>query len=107
MRISVNSLRTRRVPEPAMNHTPLRGGAYSHVRRIISYIVVSINFKKQKGFHMWSKKTSGLIGIIIGSIWLLMNFRHVAEQGFVAIGMPLVITVLGIVYFFKGSNESK
>ena len=31
MRISVNSLRTRRVPEPAMNHTPLRGGAYSHV----------------------------------------------------------------------------
>lgn len=56
---------------------------------------------------MWSKKTSGLIGIIIGGIWLLMNFRHVAEQGFVAIGMPLVITVLGIVYFFKGSNESK
>ena len=34
MRINVNSLRTRRVPEPAMNHTPLRGGVYSHVSRL-------------------------------------------------------------------------
>jgi len=53
------------------------------------------------------QKTSGLIGIIIGSIWLLINFRHVTEQGFVAIGMPLVIIVLGVVYFLKGSTESK
>ena len=56
---------------------------------------------------MWSKKTSGLIVIIVGGIWLLMNFRHVSEQGFVAIGMPLIITVLGIVYFIKGNSESK
>lgn len=31
MRISVNSLPTRRVVEPAMNHTALRAGAYPHV----------------------------------------------------------------------------
>ena len=36
MRINVNSLRTRRVPEPAMNHTPLWGGVYSHVRQIMN-----------------------------------------------------------------------
>ena len=37
MRISVNSLPTRRVVEPAMNHTALRAGAYPHVRQIMKY----------------------------------------------------------------------
>ena len=50
------------------------------------------------------KQISGLIGIIVGGGWLLINLRHVQEQGFVAIGMPLIIAVLGIVYFVSGRN---
>ena len=30
---------------------------------------------------MWSKKTSGLIGMIVGAIWFLANVRHLSEQG--------------------------
>jgi hypothetical protein len=54
---------------------------------------------------MWSRKTSGLIGMVVGGAWFLANIRHVSEQGFVAIGMPLIIFVLGIIYFRKGSDE--
>jgi hypothetical protein len=56
---------------------------------------------------MWSKKTSGLIGMIVGVIWFLANVRHFSEQGFVAIGMPIIIFVLGAVYFRKGSSEGE
>ncbi|WP_162932644.1 hypothetical protein [Solimonas sp. K1W22B-7] len=55
---------------------------------------------------MWSKKTSGLIGIVVGGAWFLANLRHVGEQGFVAIGMPLLILGLGIVYFRKGNDDA-
>lgn len=55
---------------------------------------------------MWSKKTSGIIGIVVGGVWLLANLRHFSEQGFVAIGMPLAILILGLIYFFKDQNES-
>ena len=48
------------------------------------------------------KKISGLLGIIVGGAWLASNFQHFDEQGFVAIGMPAIILVLGIVYFIKG-----
>lgn len=50
---------------------------------------------------MWGKKASGLIGIVIGSIWLVVNLQHVSNQGFVAIGMPLILLILGIIYFRK------
>ena len=56
---------------------------------------------------MWSKKTSGLIGMVVGGIWLLANVRHFSEQGFVAVGMPVIIFVLGLIYFRKGSAESE
>jgi hypothetical protein len=56
---------------------------------------------------MWSKKTSGLIGMIVGAIWFLANVRHISEQGFVAIGMPIIIFVLGVVYFRKGIGEAE
>ncbi|MCL2021283.1 MAG: hypothetical protein FWG81_04095 [Betaproteobacteria bacterium] len=54
---------------------------------------------------MWSKKTSGIIGIVVGATWFLANVRHFSEQGFVAIGMPIIIFVLGVIYYRKGSNE--
>lgn len=54
---------------------------------------------------MWSKKTSGLIGIIVGGIWFMANLRHFDKQGFIAIGMPLVILTLGLYYFRKESEE--
>jgi hypothetical protein len=56
---------------------------------------------------MKNKKWSGLLGIIVGSIWLLSNFKYYEQQGFVAIGMPLLILVLGCVYFFKGITSNK
>lgn len=54
---------------------------------------------------MSRKQVSGLIGMIVGGGWLLMNLRHFSDQGWVAIGMPLIITVLGIIYFVSGRNE--
>lgn len=55
---------------------------------------------------MWSKRTSGLIGMVVGGVWLLANLRHFSEQGFVVIGLPLILFVLGVIYFRKGSSES-
>ena len=54
---------------------------------------------------MTKKRISGLIGIVVGGIWLLFNFRHFGSQGFVAIGMPLLVLVLGIVYFVRGKSD--
>lgn len=51
------------------------------------------------------KAVSGLVGIVVGVLWMLMNIRHVPEQGFVAIGMPLIIAVLGVVYFLRNRNH--
>lgn len=56
---------------------------------------------------MSGKRRSGLIGIIVGGVWLVVNFRHFGEQGFVAIGLPLAILVLGIVYFIRGKDEEE
>lgn len=55
---------------------------------------------------MWSKKTSGLIGMVVGGVWFSVNLRHFSEQGFVAIAMPAIIFVLGLIYFRKGSNDA-
>ena len=52
------------------------------------------------------KKISGLVGIVVGGVWLASNFKHFDEQGFVAIGMPLVILVAGIAYFISGTKSS-
>ncbi|MDQ9171414.1 hypothetical protein Q8A64_13450 [Oxalobacteraceae bacterium R-40] len=54
---------------------------------------------------MWSKKTFGLIGMALGAAWFVANVRHFAEQGFVAIGMPIILFILGVIYFRKGSAE--
>lgn len=54
---------------------------------------------------MSKRSTSGLLGMILGGLWLLNNLRYFQEQGFVAIGMPLVVTVLGVIYFVRGKNQ--
>ncbi len=54
---------------------------------------------------MSKKSLSGLLGIIVGGAWLAMNFKHFEEQGFVAIGMPLIITVLGVVFLIAGMKK--
>lgn len=54
---------------------------------------------------MGRKKTSGLIGMIVGGAWFLVNVQHFSEQGFVAIGMPLLIAGLGAYYFFRGDRK--
>lgn len=48
------------------------------------------------------KRASGLVGIVVGGLWLANNVRYFHDQGFVAIGLPLIILVLGLVYFFAG-----
>ncbi len=55
---------------------------------------------------MWSRKISGLIGMAVGGIWFLVNLRHFGDQGFVAIAFPMIIFVLGLVYYRKGSSEN-
>ncbi|MEL7187599.1 MAG: hypothetical protein AAFN50_14385, partial [Pseudomonadota bacterium] len=58
------------------------------------------------GAAMNRKKTSGLVGIVVGGIWLANNFQHFDEQGFVAIGMPILILVAGVAYFISGMKSS-
>jgi uncharacterized RDD family membrane protein YckC len=53
---------------------------------------------------MWSKKTSGIIGMILGVLWLLNNIRYAEEQGFVAITMPIFMFALGVYYYRQGSK---
>lgn len=52
------------------------------------------------------KKVSGLLGIIVGGIWLANNIKYFDEQGFVAIGMPVLILAVGVVYFIAGKKSS-
>ena len=51
------------------------------------------------------KTRAGIAGMAVGGLWLLANLRHVQTQGFVAIGMPLIILVLGGIYFTLGRKE--
>jgi len=55
---------------------------------------------------MNKKMISGLIGIAVGGVWLVNNFKHFEAQGFVAIGMPSIITVIGIIYFIRGMKNN-
>ena len=67
------------------------------------------------GFHpstvvmgecMYGKRVSGLIGIVVGGAWLAWNMQYFKTQGFMAIGLPLLILVLGLFYFF-GTRSSE
>ncbi|MDJ0760994.1 MAG: hypothetical protein QNJ19_16485 [Woeseiaceae bacterium] len=55
---------------------------------------------------MSRKSISGLVGIVVGGAWLANNYKYFDEQGFVAIGMPLLILVVGIVFFIQGRKSS-
>jgi len=55
---------------------------------------------------MYGRRVSGLIGIVVGGAWLAWNMQYFKTQGFVAIGLPLLILVLGIFYFF-GTRSSE
>jgi hypothetical protein len=55
---------------------------------------------------MNKKSVSGILGIVVGGAWLASNFKHFDEQGFVAIGMPLLILIAGVVYLFLGMKSS-
>ncbi|HKE48641.1 MAG TPA: hypothetical protein VKB52_11300 [Rhodanobacteraceae bacterium] len=50
------------------------------------------------------KRISGIIGIVVGGAWLVHGLQYYSQQGFVAIGLPLLIFVLGLVYFFTGRD---
>jgi hypothetical protein len=51
-------------------------------------------------------RISGLVGMVFGGIAFAHNLQFFKEQGFVAIGMPLIIFVLGVVYFFRGNAST-
>jgi len=44
--------------------------------------------------------------MVVGGAWFLANVRHVAEQGFVAIGLPIIIFTVGVLYYRTGSSEA-
>ena len=56
---------------------------------------------------MNKKAGSGLLGIVVGGIWFANNYQHFEEQGFVAIGMPLILVVVGAIYLVLGLKEGK
>lgn len=51
------------------------------------------------------KMISGLIGIIVGGAWFFANLPHYKTQGLTAIGMPLIIAGLGVVYLAMGLRQ--
>ena len=56
--------------------------------------------------HLMNRNTiGGLLGLIVGGVWLANNYRYFDEQGFVAIGMPLILMVAGVVYLVLGINK--
>lgn len=61
----------------------------------------------QRRITVNQKMTSGLVGMIFGGAWLLHNLQYFQQQGFVAIGMPLIITVLGVIYFVSGRKQNE
>jgi hypothetical protein len=61
----------------------------------------------KSGECMYGKRVSGLIGIVVGGAWLAWNMQYFKQQGFVAIGMPLLILVLGLFYFFGTGKSSE
>lgn len=56
---------------------------------------------------MWRKKTSGLIGMVLGVLWLLHNLRHFETQGHVAVTMPIILFALGVFYYRQGSKDAE
>ena len=50
---------------------------------------------------------SGLVGVVVGGAWLANNFKYFDEQGLIAIGMPAVITVVGLIFLVGGLTASK
>lgn len=64
-----------------------------------------IKIHSRKAMLMINKKWSGLLGIVVGGIWFVHNLQHFSEQGFVAIGMPLLIAVVGVIYFIRGQKQ--
>lgn len=48
----------------------------------------------------------GLIGLVAGGAWLANNYKYFDEQGFVAIGMPLLLIVAGAIYTVVGMKGS-
>ncbi len=54
---------------------------------------------------MTGKQKSGILGIVVGLVWLMFNLRHVPSQGLVAIGMPLLLLAVGTYYVVKGKSE--
>ncbi len=52
------------------------------------------------------KSVSGLLGIVVGGAWLANNYKYFDEQGFMAIGMPLLIFIVGVVYLILGMKSS-
>lgn len=55
---------------------------------------------------MSKKSISGLLGIVVGGAWLFNNMQYYDEQGFTAIGIPIIIAAVGAVYFFLGMKKS-
>lgn len=51
------------------------------------------------------KVVSGLLGVVVGGAWLAKNYQYFDEQGFVAIGMPLILIVAGAIYLFSGMKR--
>ena len=44
----------------------------------------------------------GMVGVILGGVWLFANLPHYSDQGIVAIGMPLLILGLGASQLVRG-----
>lgn len=55
---------------------------------------------------MNGKTSSGLLGIVVGGVWLMNNHKYYDEQGFAAIGMPIVLIVAGVIYLVLGLKGS-
>lgn len=54
---------------------------------------------------MNKRRMTGMVAMVVGGLWLLMNLRHVQSQGLVAVGMPLVFIALGVWHWRRGRDD--
>lgn len=77
-----------------------------HATHVIIRVKQGLISGLSQGVVMNRKRIGGLVGIVLGGAWLANNIQYFDEQGLVAVGMPLLILIVGIVFFIQGRKSS-
>lgn len=56
---------------------------------------------------MRSRKLSGIIGMVFGAALMAINHEQIASEGLRALGIPMLVFVVGLGYFIKALHAEK